>query len=272
MDLFCFISRLQSYIRPFVCIAIVLLSFCPAFADPADHGRYSDLDDNYSPSTFSIIIPIILLLALGGFFLFFWIKDIWSKNKDSIQSTLGFIAVIAIVAFVGKCVSENDHGTKNNSLHQYTPPTQISNPTSIPNQNSTPICTPPVKYRTEYYDEICEHCNGTGRITCDKCNGRGYIEKYCPECNGNGYTVITKYNIEYNDPLDFLSGVKSKTPYTEKIYCFHCSGTGRLKSGCPQCGADYTSMPGIFATTIECYFCNGSGTVRRSRQVPYYDY
>lgn len=272
MDLFRFISRFQSYIRLFVFIAFVLLSFCSAFADLADHGRYSDLDDDYSPSTFSIVVPIIFLLALVGFFLFFWLKDVWSKNKDTIQSAFGFIAIIAVVAFVGKCVSENSHDSKSNSSNQYSQPTQSSNPVPVSNQNSTPTYTPQVKYRTEYFDQNCEYCNGTGRITCDKCNGRGYIETYCSECNGNGYTIITKYNIEYNDPLDFLSGVKNRTPYTEKMYCFHCSGTGRIKSGCPVCGVDYTSMQGFFATTIDCYYCNGSGTVRRSRQVPYYDY
>ncbi len=180
MDLSSFISISQLYIRLFVCSAFVLLSFCPAFAAPADHGRYSDLYDDYTPSTFSIVVPIILLLALGGLFLFFWLKDVWSKNKDSIQSVLRFIATVAVVAFVGKCVSENSHDSKNESSHQYTPPTQT--PIQLrSNQNTTPIYTPQVKYRTEYYNEICEHCNGTGWTICDKCNGRGYIEKYCPE-------------------------------------------------------------------------------------------
>lgn len=246
------------------------LSSLFAWADPAAHGRYSDLVDDYEPSTLSIVIPIILLVGLGGLFLYFWLKDFWSKNKDGIQSVLGFIAVIAVVAFVGKCSSESNKSSNqssNSSPSQYTSPTQQQ-------QHSQPQNYAPVRqlrYRTEYYDETCDRCHGTGRVTCDRCGGRGYVEVYCQECNGQGYTTETRYDIEYNDPLDFMSGVKSRTPYTEKMYCFHCGGTGKLRSGCPKCGIDNSSTQGMFATTISCQACNGNGTIQRSLQVPYYE-
>lgn len=271
MIIFRYLSKNQQYIRIFVCVLLVFLPFFTALADPADHGRYSDLDDDYTPSKFSIILPLLILIGLVGFFLFFWLKDVWSKNKESIQSVFGFIAIIAVIAFIGKCSSENNHNSQRNSQHQYIPPTQSSSTNTYQQPKQAPAYTPQLKYRTEYYEERCERCYGSGHIACDRCNGRGYVENTCSECNGYGYTVVTKYNVEYNDPLDFLSGVKSKTPYTEKMHCFHCQGSGKIRSSCPKCGADNSYGQSIFSSTIVCPSCNGQGIVKRSRQVPYYE-
>lgn len=271
MNLFRFISKYNQYIRLLVCIAFLLVPFLSADADPAAHGRYSDLDDDYTPSKFSIAIPLLILLGLCGFFLIFWLKDVWSKHKDSIQSVLGFIAIIAVVTFVGKCASENSRDTQSNSQPQYVQPTNSSHPNSSLQQTPTPVYTPQLKYRTEYYEERCERCYGSGHVACDKCSGRGYIEMNCSECNGYGYTTVTKYNIEYNDPLDFLSGVKSKTPYTENMHCFHCHGSGKIRSACPKCGVDNSYGPSMVLFSLTCPSCNGQGILKKSRQVPYYE-
>lgn len=267
-----FLSNYQPYIRVFVFTGLLILPFLSALADPADHGRYSDLDDDYTPSTFSIVIPLLILIGLAGIFLFFWLKDVWSKNKDSIQSVLGFIAIIAAVAFVGKCASENKQHSNGNSQHQYIQqPAQNSQINSIQHKNQTPAHTPQLKYRTEYYEERCELCYGSGHVSCDRCNGRGYIEYNCPECNGSGYRTVTKYNVEYNDPLDFLSGVKSRTPYTEEVPCFNCHVSGRTRSACPKCGVDNSYGSNLYSSTITCPSCKGQGILTKSRQVPYYE-
>lgn len=264
-------SKSQQYLRYFISVVFLLLPLFSVLANPSDHGRYSDLSDDYTPSNISIVIPLLILIGLGGFFLFFWLKDVWAKNKESIQSALGIIAFIAIVAFVGKCTSENYHNSPKDSQYQYVQPTQSSQPNSYKQPIQVPSYTPQLKYRTEYYEERCERCYGTGHIACDRCNGRGYVENTCPECKGYGYTTVTKYNIEYNDPLDFMSGVKCKTPYTEKIYCFHCHGSGKVTSSCPKCGVDNSYTPSIILSTITCPSCNGQGIIKRSRHVSYYE-
>lgn len=271
MKIFFLLSKHQQYLRIFVSVLFVFLPLFSTFADPADHGRYSDLDDDYTPSTLSIVIPILILIGLGGFFLFFWLKDVWSKNKDSIQSVLGFIAIIAVVAFVGKCASENSHQSNTNSQREYSQPSQNPQPNSYKQPTQTPSYTPQLRYRTEYYEDRCERCYGTGHITCDRCNGRGYIEYTCSECNGSGYREVTKYYTEYNDPFDFTSGVKSSTPYQEKLPCFNCHVSGKIRRGCPKCGVDNSFGPSIYSSTITCPYCNGQGILKKSRQVPYYE-
>ncbi len=271
MNIFCIYYKNRQHIGFFVCVIFVFLPLFSAFADPTDHGRFSDLEDDYTQSTLSIVIPILLLIGLGGFFLFFWLKDVWAKNKESIQSIMVFIAIIAAVAFVGKCSFENSHKSQDNSQHQYVPPSQLSQPNSYQQQHNTPSYTPQLKYRTEYYEERCVRCYGSGYIACDRCNGGGYVEHTCSNCNGYGYTTVTKYDIEYNDPFDFLSGVKSRTPYTEKMYCFHCQGSGKIRSDCPKCGVDNSFGPGIYSSTITCPSCNGQGVLKKSRQVSYYE-
>jgi hypothetical protein len=45
-----------------------------------------------------------------------------------------------------------------------------------------------------YYNEICNVCNGSGKKTCEKCNGWGEITE-CSKCKGEG-SIIGKY-IDY---------------------------------------------------------------------------
>lgn len=64
----------------------VILAFCTytfAFADLSNRGRL-----DYPHGKMEWIIPLVMLLVLGGIFGYFFFKDFWKKNKDEILATL----------------------------------------------------------------------------------------------------------------------------------------------------------------------------------------
>ena len=76
--------------------------------------------------------------------------------------------------------------------------------------------------------QLCEKCDGTGRISCGAC-WNGQRKPVCPECTGKG--VI---RTEYGD-----------------LPCPRCRGNGEVTPvSCPHCG---NSTP--------CPVCKGSGAV-----------
>lgn len=76
--------------------------------------------------------------------------------------------------------------------------------------------------------QLCEKCDGTGRISCGTC-WNGQRKPVCPECTGKG--VI---RTEHGD-----------------LPCPRCRGNGKVTPvSCPHCG---NSTP--------CPVCKGSGAV-----------
>lgn len=59
----------------------------------------------------------------------------------------------------------------------------------------------------------CWKCNGSGKVTCTQCNGRGYRENYVSAPNYSG---------------------RSTTSRTQRENCFKCGGSG--KQTCSTCG------------------------------------
>jgi len=66
--------------------------------------------------------------------------------------------------------------------------------------------------------------NVTRRETCDHCHGQGYIESpgKCPECNGTGQVTQVGGRMKFN------------------LTCPRCRGTGKNRSGCPDCHGEGT--------------------------------
>ena len=68
---------------------------------------------------------------------------------------------------------------------------------------------------------ICPRCNGTGKVSCSRCRGRGYIDTGrdmlvgCSRCGGSGELDYDYYNDSYSS------------------YGYH-KGSGRM--ACPDCG------------------------------------
>lgn len=64
----------------------LLISSSTAFADLSNRGRL-----DYEHGEYEWVIPALVLVGLGGFFAYFFLKDFWRKNKDEIFATLGVI-------------------------------------------------------------------------------------------------------------------------------------------------------------------------------------
>lgn len=73
-----------------VLLSIFILIPLFVFADVQNRGRL-----DYEHHQWEFVIPLLLLLIGGGFFLFYWAKDYWHKHKDDI---LGFLSLMIIVA------------------------------------------------------------------------------------------------------------------------------------------------------------------------------
>ena len=79
---------------------------------------------------------------------------------------------------------------------------------------------------------ICPTCNGSGKVRCKKCGGRGYIPDGgggdsgwygCSSCGGSGY--CDRYS-EYDDYLGYVVSHIDDSHYHK--------GSGKMK--CPTCG------------------------------------
>lgn len=83
---------------------------------------------------------------------------------------------------------------------------------------------------------ICQRCNGTGKVKCSRCGGRGYIIDggggdsgwhACTNCGGKGH--VERYT-EYDDYLGYPVSQTYKSPgYREgsgKMTCPVCGGSG----------------------------------------------
>ena len=264
-SLYCEFPKKFPILRVFTLVLFFSIS-AAAFADPADHGRLTDLEDdptlNTTLNTFSIVIALILLIVIGGGILIVFLADYWKKNKDNILSFLGFAVIIGVVIFIGKCSSEN-RTNKTNNNPSYTPNQTYPNTQRPSNNYQQPVKQ--LRYRTEYYEGRCESCYGAGLMVCDRCNGNGYIEVVCSNCNGNGYKEV--YRVVRQD----LFNPDDKEYGWEYESCRQCFGKGKVKKACPKCDNDYPICNSLIKTFTTCSTCHGSGKVIKSRQVPYYE-
>lgn len=78
--------------KKFSFIIYFLLSCSYAWADLSNRGR---LDSHHGKYEF--LIPLIILLGIGGIAIYLWGKDTWNKYKSSIFETIGGL-------FIGGCV------------------------------------------------------------------------------------------------------------------------------------------------------------------------
>lgn len=117
------------------------------------------------------------------------------------------------------------------------------------------------RFRTEYYDEKCIKCNGSGTINCMYCNGRGYVIEKCLKCKGKGsiYVEKNKYNFLHDEWETFES----------YDICISCFGKGGKEIRCTHCRQfDYLDVISTSSYMV-CPNCHGQGILHRSRQVQY---
>lgn len=243
-------------------------------AAPELRGRPVDLYDDYSPSPLSYIIPILVLLIIGGIFLIIFISDVWRKYKDNILIVLFIGLVLGFIICFAKCSEENRSRPQNEIIKQHPiPQNEGVYQQSKPNYHQIQQKHPVLKYRIEQYSEICAQCYGGGRIECPHCKGKGWKNEACNFCKGTGGEGMVKCLDckikEYSasglgiDPssLDCISC--GNTGYV-KASCYFCNGTGVSSKFCEYCKPlDYYQ--------IQCPSCKGQGSVMRTRQVQYYE-
>ena len=80
-----------------------------------------------------------------------------------------------------------------------------------------------VEVDSEYADVTCDYCNGDGYMICDECEGNAEID--CGDCGGDGEDE-------------------------EGESCRTCNGDG--KESCDNCNSD---------GTVTCDYCDGSGSI-----------
>lgn len=237
-----------------------LFSAIQCFADYSDHGRPWDADDNYDSSHgiwFALfILGIIIVVAIYGF-----AKHIWENHKSEVKDGFGIVAFFGgciLLFLLGKSCSESRPKDNGNAVNVH----QIQQTKQQPAQQYQPQPRQPeLRYRTEYYNDICSYCSGTGYITCRFCNGTGHLTANCRECNGKGYTEFTMW----------VSGnlYEGGHNVTSHLSCLKCGGKGTETAPCPHCHLIGTKN-NSFINGNTCSTCNGSGRITKSRQVPYY--
>lgn len=249
-----------------------------AYADYSDRGRFSDLDDNYDSSRG--LGFLLFVLAVGAIIVVGAIaKGVWNNHKDSIKEGLGTIAFFAgciLLFLAGKTCSEHrpkDNGHAQPIQHQSSPspqygPTHPSNQYTQPQRNNNVYQQPQQpRYRTEYYDERCSQCYGSGSVVCTYCGGKGYIQQICSYCQGEGSKQVYKVVRATIDPstweeVDKVYGYESEL-------CTACMGSGRKEVRCTHCNSEYPYGNHLISTYMTCPSCRGQGIFHKSRQVPY---
>lgn len=253
-------------------IASFALSVGFAFADYSSRGRPWDADDNYDSSSgiwivlFVIVVGVVVFIGAAA-------KHTWDNHKNSIKDGLGIVAFFGfcIILFLGgKACSES---RSNNSNHaapvqqintpspQYAP-AHPSNQQAIPGVNVDELRQQyQPRYRTEYYDERCSQCYGSGSVVCSFCGGKGYTYVTCSSCNGRGAHHVRKtaQNV-FDDSWD---------TYETDEMCMACFGKGSVEQRCNHCNSDYPYGNSLISTYMTCPTCHGQGVFHRSRQVPY---
>lgn len=269
----------------FIIFVIYTLSVGFCYADYASRGKPWD-DPNYHESPLTpifLVIGVVVLITIIGI----WLVAKIQENKEAISNAIGHIFVVGLILggimLVAKC-GEEFHNSKNrnskvpNQSHSTTMPNNTIAPKA--NQSQPKIqsiqqdYTPTLKYRTVEYYENCFYCNGRGKVICPKCGGAGSIERTCTHCNGAGNFGQSRCMgcqiLDYQKELGLNIGSGQciscgGTGYTTKI-CTFCSGSGKTSELC-----DLNAYVNHENHYVTCSYCNGYGSVRRTKQESYYE-
>lgn len=239
----------------------MLLSALQCFADYSNHGKPWDADDTYDSSRglwFAILVLVVLVLVFVGAAA----KNTWDNHKSEIKDGLGIVAFFGgciLLFFIGKSYFDSNHTDNTANEKQTQQPTterqnDINSNASTRNEQQITI-----KYRTEYYDEKCPSCEGSGRIICPYCGGSARMATTCQSCNGSGKRVI------HRTGQNFATG--EWETFEDYDVCMNCLGKGVKETVCSYCKNDnYYGTP----SHIACPNCQGRGVFHKSRQVSYY--
>lgn len=259
--------------KRFIFLFSFLVSAILAFADYADHGRPSDLYDDYDSSHglwfVLFIIVVLIVVAIGAA-----AKHTWDNHKSSIKEGLGYIAFFGgciLLFLAGKACSEShpkDKGVvgypQQQQIQQHSQPIPGVDVNAI--RQETQQRQPQLKYRTEEYYEDCMDCRGTGVISCRYCGGSGWVKSTCQFCNGSGG----------HRRVRCTSCALNEHSVSPSSYCIECGNTGYVDISCQRCGGSgYESSIcqhcDFYNHQMRCPSCNGNGRVKRTRQVSYYE-
>lgn len=79
---------------------IIFLTFSLiAFADMSSRGKSSDLP-GYGYENFEIFILLLILVAFGGVFLYYWCKDFLAKHKDFGKKAISLLGSAVVCGFL----------------------------------------------------------------------------------------------------------------------------------------------------------------------------
>lgn len=265
---------------------ILALTNTLCFADYSDRGRPSDYQDHHDGPLTYIYLGVGAIIVLT--FIVFWIYEKITKHKKQISDALGTIfaglLIFSGMLLIGKCgetlhnsINSENNGTKQNNYDNHSISSDLSpqNSNNV-DQSNTHNHSPQVKYRTIEYYETCNHCYGKGRIICGQCNGTGEKYEVCKYCYGKGYIESSTCHLcngsgrlMYNSPFGegkYFDCIKCNgSGRIEGFTCIGCNGSGRQKEIC-----DFDAAFHNQTHYVECYYCSGSGQIKRTRQEEYY--
>ena len=255
----------------FIVILSLILTHIGAFAQYADRGRPTDMPGHsdgggYLEGIF-IFIAVIVILAIGGF----WLYDKIQKNKKSIADAGGTIFAALLIfggmLLVGWCGESIKKSNKSEKSEAYEELIDSKNENKTINK-----VAPTLKYRYVDYYESCFSCNGNGKIICNQCGGSGSYTQRCHICNGTG---------RYNERCRWCDGqgyTKNNLLNTSDR-CYICDGYGYEIKSCFNCQGEgleekicsFDSWANHNIHYVDCSSCNGLGSIKRTRQESYYD-
>jgi len=195
-----------------------------------------------------------------------WAKSIKGYNRNRLGEQLKIVEVWDTPIYRGLLKTQYDSRTLENTYERVGgrkfPPKTISSESQInrwsfniyPNSfanNDKSFPVPGSQYIT-----ACHTCSATGKVTCNKCGGKGTIEravkytKTCETCGGGGKLYDGTYTTQeleyYNSPEGVKTRYVTKT-HTRHKTCYRCNGSGKVED--------------IKYVTETCPTCSGSGRV-----------
>ena len=195
-----------------------------------------------------------------------WAKSIKGYNRNRLGEQLKIVEVWDTPIYRGLLKTQYDSRTLENTYERIGgrkfPPKTISSESQInrwsfniyPNSfanNDKSFPVPGSQYIT-----ACHTCSATGKVTCNKCGGKGTIEravkytKTCETCGGGGKLYDGTYTTQeleyYNSPEGVKTRYVTKT-HTRHKTCYRCNGSGKVED--------------IKYVTETCPTCSGSGRV-----------
>lgn len=278
-------QSVESVLRRALLVCVMILVCVVAHAGEVPGGRFTDLPghDGSGSDGVVIVLGVLVLLVVGGFFLYMYVQEHW----ETVKEVLSAVAFIGAMVFMGMCASatSKEHAREQRAQERKEMEERVRERRAAEQKAQqkrerenqlerwrTPsgsVSGRTTRRRTVTYYEQCDVCGGRGKVTCKLCGGTGMREKICTYCNGSGghrrvkcFMCKGKGKIKDSYFDEVNCGNCWGSGWVEE-YCHWCSGSGKSSSLCDNCNGM------LSGGQVTCTACGGSGQVSRTREETY---